>query len=111
MEAQVHNIFNLNTQKKFSEDEAYELLNLLIAVTNKAKNKINALRSQIEYNKNIPSQAMGFEKELNIELQKWSEKVRRLGGIPLSLYQVKIPADKDGFYLWEHPKSDLEFHF
>lgn len=111
MEAQVHSIFNLNSQKYFSEDEAYNLLNLLNAVTSKAKNKITALRSQIDYNKNMPSQANGFEKELNIELQKWSEKVRRLGGIPLSLYQVKIPASKEGFYLWEHPKSDLEFHF
>lgn len=110
MHAEVHNIFNLNSQKSFTEEEAYQVLNLLMLITNKAKNKINALRSQIDYNKNMPGQAMGFEKKLNEELQKWSEKVRRLGGIPLALYQVKLPA-QDGFYLWEHPKSELEFHY
>jgi len=109
MEAQVHNIFNLNSVKSFSEDEAYELLNLLYIITTKAKNKIQGLNSQLEFNKAIPSQAEGFEKMINTEIQKWSDKVRRLGGTPMALYQVKIPSD-NGFFFWDFPQVELEFH-
>lgn len=109
MEAKVHNIFHLNTNKSFTEDEAYELLNLLYIVTTKAKNKIQGLNSQLEFHKAMPSQAQTFEGLINTEIQKWSEKVRRLGGTPMALYQVKIPT-KGGFFFWDFPKVELEHH-
>lgn len=108
MDLQVHNIYHLNKEKTFSEDEGYELVNLLLAVTVRAKNKINGLNSRLEYYKAQPEQADDLQKELNQEIQKWSEKVRRLGGIPLSLYQVKIPA-VNGSFFWEFPSADIEF--
>ena len=104
----VHNIFNLNKEKFFTEDEAYELVNLFLAVTAKAKNKINALNSRLEYYKHQPEVADEIQFELNSEIQKWSEKVKRLGGIPLSLYNVHIPHS-EGYYLWSFPSAELEF--
>jgi hypothetical protein len=109
MEAQVHNIFHFDAVKSFTEDEAYELLNLLYAITTKAKNKIQGLTSQLESNKSIPGHAEDFEKMINTEIQKWSDKVRRLGGTPMALYQVKIPSNKGAFF-WDFPKVELEFH-
>ena len=108
MELNVHNIYHLNQEKKFSEDEAFELLNLLLAITPKAKKAINGLNSRLEYHKAIPHEADEIQMELNVQIQKWSEKVRRLGGIPLALYKVKIPAQA-GYFLWEFPKADIEF--
>jgi hypothetical protein len=109
MEAQVHNIFNLNTPKSFTEDEAYKLLNLLYIVTTKAKNKIQGLTSQMEFHKALPEQAQVYEDQINTEIQKWSEKVRRLGGTPMALYQVKVPTE-GGFFFWDFPKVELELH-
>ena len=108
MELNVHNIYHLNQEKAFTEDEAYNLVNLFLAITPKAKNAINGLNSRLEFHKAIPDQADAIQMDLNIQIQKWSEKIRRLGGIPLSLYQVKIPS-KDGYFLWEFPKADIEF--
>lgn len=104
----VTSIFNLRAEKKFNEDEAYELLNLFLAVTSKAKIKINALNSRLEYHQHNPSMADEIQTELNTEINKWSEKIRRLGGTPLSLYQVRIPTD-GGSFLWSHPQATLEF--
>lgn len=100
-------IFPLNANRVFSEDEAWELVNSLHIVTQKAKNKINALSGQVEYNKRQPKQAEFFQTKLNEEIQKWSEKVRRLGAVPLSLYKVKINAQDEGFYTWEFPSVEL----
>ena len=109
METQVHNIFHFDSSQKFSEDEAYKLLNLLYVVTTKAKNKIQGLSSQLEFHKAVPEQARGYEKLMNEEIQKWSDKVKRLGATPMALYQVKIPAD-GGFFFWDFPKVELQFH-
>lgn len=104
----VHNIFHLNKEKKFSEDQAYELVNLFHAITSKAKNKINGLNSRMDYYKAQPDLADNIQFELNDEMQKWSEKVRRLGGIPIALYKVKIPAVK-GYFAWEFPSAEVKF--
>ena len=104
----IHNIYHLNFEKTFNEDEAYELVNLLMAVTVRAKNKINGLNSRLEYFKAEPDQADQIQNELNHEIQSWSEKMRRLGGLPLALYQVKIPA-RHGHFIWEFPSVELDF--
>lgn len=101
------NIFPLSRGGSFSEDQAYELLNMLHIVTLKAKNKIGALSGQVEYNKRVPRQAEVYQNRLNEEIQRWSEKVRRLGAVPLSLYKVKIGAKDGGFYTWEFPSAEL----
>jgi hypothetical protein len=109
MQGQVHTIFPLNMEKKFTEDQAIELINLFMAVTHKAKNTVQGLNSQLEYHKAQPHEANEIQQRLNTEIQKWSDKMRRLGGTPLALYKVKIPAAK-GFFIWEFPAADIEYH-
>ncbi len=109
MQGQVHTIFPLDTEKKFTEDEAIDLVNLFLAVTQKAKNTVQGLNSQLEYHKAQPHEANLIQQRLNTEIQKWSDKMRRLGGTPLALYKVKIPAAK-GFFIWEFPSADIEYH-
>jgi hypothetical protein len=104
----VHSIYHLNNEKFFSEDEAYELINLLMAVTSKAKNKINGLNSKLECQKSNPQVADELQTELNLQIQKWSDKVRRLGGFPLSLYKVNIPT-AGGFFKWNFPSAEIDF--
>lgn len=106
---EVLNIFHIDQNKDFNETEAYQLVNMLHIVTQKAKNKINSYSGQVEYNKRQPKEAEFYQRKLNEEIQKWSEKVRRLGGVPLSLYKVKISAREGGFYTWEFPSSELSW--
>lgn len=108
--AQVHTIYPLHETKTFSEDEAYELVNLFLAITQKAKNTIHGLNSQLEYHKAMPQQADSIQRRLNHEIAKWSDKIKRLGGVPLALFKVKIPAT-EGYYLWEFPSAELDHHY
>lgn len=109
-EAQVHTIYPLHQEHNFSEDKAYELVNLFMAITQKAKNTVHGLNSQLEYHKAMPEQADAIQIRLNHEISKWSDKIKRLGGVPLALFKVKIPADQ-GYYIWEFPSADIEHHF
>tara|TARA_B100001971_G_scaffold215192_1_gene259778 strand:+ start:32147 stop:32497 length:351 start_codon:yes stop_codon:yes gene_type:complete len=103
----VRHIFPVNKQNNFSQDEAKQLVNLLHIVTQKSKNNINAYSGQLNYHKNSPKDAKFYQDKLNAEIQKWSEKVRRLGAVPLSLYKVKIKASDETYYTWEFPGIEL----
>ncbi|MCO4752840.1 MAG: hypothetical protein KC478_00090 [Bacteriovoracaceae bacterium] len=103
------NIFHLDQNREFSEDEAYQLVNMLHIVTQKSKNKINSYSGQTQFHSRNPKEAEVYQAKLNEEIQKWSEKTRRLGAIPLSLYKVKITAKGGGYYTWEFPSSELEW--
>ena len=106
----VRHIFPVNKQNTFSADEAQNLVNLLHIVTQKSKNKINALSGQLNFHKNSPKDAKYYQGQLNDEIQKWSEKVRRLGAVPLSLYKVKIKAADNNYYTWEFPAIELKHY-
>ncbi len=109
IEPSVHTIYPIHQDQNFSEDEALDLVDLFLTVTAKSKNKINGLNSKFEYFKNQPEMADQIQLQLNTEIQKWTDKIRRLGGIPLELYQVKVLAEQ-GHYLWEFPQASLEFY-
>lgn len=98
----VSNIYPLHNRAAFSEEEALTMVNLFLLITSKAKNKINVLNSRIEYFKAQPEVTDGLQSLLNLEIQKWSDKIRRLGGDPLELYKAKITTD-NGYYIWEFP--------
>jgi FtsZ-binding cell division protein ZapB len=102
----VWNIYPLNQPKIFSHEEALELLPLLQMISSKTKRKINALNSQLSFQKSETEKAKSLQFQINRELQMWSDKVRRLGTLPLSLGKVKIPSE-DGSFLWEYPENKL----
>lgn len=105
----VRSIYPLNMSKTFSHEEAMELVSLLIHITAKTKRELSILNSQLSFFKSQSEKAQHIQEKINYILQNWSEKVRRLGGIPVSFGKVRIPGE-DGHYLWEHPDNRLFMH-
>ena len=104
----IYRIFHFDNQKKtFSENEAYNLVSLLINITSKTKNRVNVLNSRIDFFKNQQSKAQEIQFELNTEIEKWSDKMQRLGVVPTALFQVSIPSDEYN-YIWEYPSASLQ---
>lgn len=105
----VRNIYPLNQSKTFSHEEALELVSLLQIISAKTKRELNALNSQLSFFKANSDKAQAIQEKINNSLQSWSDKVRRLGAIPVSLCKVRIPGE-DGHYLWEYPENRLFMH-
>lgn len=109
MNNNVFHIYPLSEPKCFSEDEAYHLVDVFIAITRKSQNEINSLNVRLESYRNFPDKADGIQFQINLAIQKWSDKVRRLGGVPVALFKVKIPTYNQRYYIWEFPKSSIQF--
>jgi hypothetical protein len=105
----VRTIYPLNQTKIFKHEEALELVPLLMHISAKTKRDLNVLNSQLGFFKTNSEKAMGIQEKINISLQAWSDKIRRLGAIPVSLCKVRIPGD-EGHYLWEYPEKRLYMH-
>jgi hypothetical protein len=106
----VHHIYNLNQTKNFSHEEALELVPLLQLISSKTKKELNVLNSQLSFFKTNSDKAQSIQEKINLSLQTWSDKVRRLGAIPVSLCKVRIPGEDGQHFLWEYPESRLFMH-
>lgn len=105
----VRTIYPLNQTKTFSHEEALELIPLLMHISAKTKRDLNVLNSQLSFFKSNSEKAQVIQEKINTSLQSWSDKVRRLGAIPVSLCKVRIPGE-EGHYLWEYPENRLFMH-
>lgn len=106
----VHRIYKLNQTKTFTHEEALELVPLLQLISAKTKKELNLLNSQLSFFKTNSEKAQGIQEKINVSLQTWSDKVRRLGAIPVSLCKVRIPGEDSQHFLWEYPENRLFMH-
>ena len=105
----VRSIYPLNQTKNFTHEEALELVPLLQHISSKTKRELNVLNSQLSFFKTNSDKAQSIQEKINNSLQAWSDKIRRLGAIPVSLCKVRIPGE-EGHYLWEYPENRLFMH-
>jgi hypothetical protein len=78
-------------------------------ISAKSKRELNILNSQLSFFKTSSEKAQSIQEKINLAMQAWSDKVRRLGAIPVSLCRVRIPGE-EGHYLWEYPEARLFMH-
>jgi hypothetical protein len=105
----VRTIYPLNKTKVFSHEEALDLVPLLMLISAKTKRELNVLNSQLAFLKTNSDKAQNIQERINLSLQAWSDKVRRLGAIPVSLCKVRIPG-QDNHFMWEYPDNKLFMH-
>jgi hypothetical protein len=101
----VTSIYPVNTRISFRPEEAEPLIDLFLKITRKSRTIVVNLKSRIQYFQGRKDKISEIQDEINQEVQKWSEKVIKLGGVPVSLWKVRIPGVGEKDYVWEFPKS------
>ena len=99
-------ISHLSQPRHFTNDEALELISLLVVISERAKKEINNYNAQLAYFKNNADKTTMLQEKINQTLQTWSDKMRRLGAMPMAFLKVKIPSEQ-GFYYWEYPSTSF----
>jgi len=100
-------IYPLDERKNFSNTEAEDLIPLLTFICSKTQKQLGQLDARMSYFRGRIDKCQEIQNEMNDVLQLWSEKVRRLGLIPISLNKVRIPSE-EGNFVWEYPSKVLE---
>ena len=103
---EIRSIYPANSKRSFELHEAKELTPLLLTITRKSKNEVVALKNQLNLFRSNKEKSADIQGKMNEVVQKWTDKMGRLGTIPVGLWKVKIPH-QDEFFLWEFPKEEL----
>lgn len=106
--APIISIIPLSERKVFTHEEALDVVPLLQRITAKTKKDLGVLNSRLSNCRSNDSKAQNIQEEINSTLQSWSDKVRRIGGIPVSLAKVRFAAE-DGAYLWDFSEGPRLF--
>lgn len=91
---------------KFSIKEAEDMLPLLLSISQNARREINGYNSQLAFHKGQTKKCEELQEKINLTIQKWSEKMRKLGTNPVAMWKIKIPSEGQDFY-WEFPQDQI----
>lgn len=97
---------NKQSNSKMSYLQAEDLLSLITTITRKTKQEVNVINSQAAYFKGQAIKTAQLQNKINEVIQKWSDKMNKLGVIPVAMFKVKFEL-VEGDYFWEFPEMKL----
>ncbi len=100
----VGDVFIIGQKKRFTLDEASEILPTVRRVTERAIKNIESIRS------NYLDDPAGKAAELEVQavIGTWAEQIERLGCEPKGLWLVDFDNGA-GYYCWRYPETRLDF--
>lgn len=105
---ELRTIYPIEQDKKifFSFDDAENIVPLLLTISKRCKQEVNQFNSQLSLFKGQKEKCSLIQEDINESLNRWGEKMRKLGLTPLSLWKVRIPGERKS-YFWEFPKDEI----
>lgn len=93
-------VFEIKKEKPFTLQEAKALLPIVQRITKEAVEQAEQLTT--------PTQRPSYEQELSIIVDRWSQKILKLGAEPKGLWLVDFD-NGNGYYCWHYPEEDVDF--
>jgi len=95
---------------QFTLTQAQEVLPVIQKITKKAVKEFLFLEEKLQHHHNEPKKWKAVEKEIGEVLNRWSEKIIKLGGLPKGIWLVDFDNGR-GYYCWRYGDEDiLYFH-
>ena len=96
--------------KIFSLKQVEDLLPLVYRVTEEYSKDVKYLMACVDAmpDKNS-SRCLEIQDEINDHIQKWQNKIERLGGKPKGLWLADFD-NGDGYFCWKFPETQIKYH-
>ncbi|MGZ3770302.1 MAG: DUF2203 domain-containing protein [Bdellovibrio sp.] len=103
----MENVVQINCKKKFTLEEARNLLPLIYRVTEESSRNVKALMKRVDAfaDKNHPSVEL-IENQINEVIERWHIKVEKLGVQPKGLWMADFD-NGEGYYCWKYPDVEI----
>lgn len=102
-------IFNIKKNKVFSYEEAVQLLPLVYRITEEVSKEVKYLMACVDAlpDKNSAS-AKDLQDRINQNIEKWQNKLERLGVRPKGLWLADFDYGQ-GYFCWKFPETEILF--
>ena len=97
----------MNHKRIFTIEDAQSLLPVIYRITESAQRDVRVLINRMEAIKNMSSvRATEIEEEINSIIDRWQQKVMKLGANPKGLWLADFDNGK-GYYCWKFPETEI----
>lgn len=102
-------IVPLNHKRVFTIEDAKSLLPVVYRITETAQKEVRLLVNRMEAIKGMSSsRATEIEKEINTIIDRWQQKLMKLGASPKGLWLADFD-NGEGYYCWKFPETEISF--
>lgn len=102
-------LVSLDCKKVFTKSEAEDLLPLVFHFTEKSQILVKNISNQIKALRGIDqSKVIELENELQLVIEKWNQKMKRLGANPKGVWLADFDSGS-GYYCWKYPEVKIRF--
>ncbi len=105
----LNQIIEINAKKVFRLEDAQSLLPVLHRMTEVADSKIRCLLQKLDTIEDRESViAQDLEKEIDLNIRQWQQKIEKLGGRPQGLWLIDFD-NGEGYFCWKFPERKIMF--
>ena len=105
----MNQIIQINSKKVFRLEDAQNLLPVLQRMTELANSKVRLLLQEVENCGNRESSvSQEREKEIDLIIQQWQQKIEKLGARPKGLWLIDFD-NGEGYFCWKFPEKKIMF--
>lgn len=102
-------IFAIHEKRLFTRETAQELLPLIYHITQTTQKEVRILASRMESIKGMSGlRAKEIEDEINALIDRWQQKLIKLGARPKGLWLADFDDGK-GYFCWKFPETEITF--
>lgn len=102
-------IIPVNHKRIFTFHDAQGLLPVVYRITESAQKEVRILMNRMEAIKSMsPSRATEIEEQINLIVDRWHQKMQKLGASPKGLWLADFDNGK-GYYCWKFPETSISF--
>lgn len=102
-------VISFGQKRTFTHQQASEILPIVYRLTESAHKEVKSLMNRLEA---IKGKSLNIEKDLesqiNVIIEKWQQKLTRLGASPKGLWLADFDNGK-GYYCWKFPENTIGF--
>lgn len=105
----LESLITINSKRTFTVHQAREMLPLIYKITETSQVEVKKMINRLEALKEISSEkAEIIEKQINEEVNRWQDKVQKLGAVAKGLWLVDFD-NGEGYYCWKFPENDIRY--
>lgn len=101
-------VIQITQQRVFSLEEAQKLLPVIRKITKEAVEQFLFLEEKLKHFEKDQEKWKAVELQISDLLNKWSEKVMKLGCHPKGIWLVDFD-NGEGYYCWRYDEDRIEF--